>query len=221
MTHERLDLLRQLPLDHHKALTSSANTIKVWMLPVGWWIVFSFFHVWMVMHAGFDMWVAGTDSIISNGLLTVICTGAMFSVRYYRPSPEKSVYLFMGTVVLAILSWWLSIQILHELLPGDEQFLSFLNTTIYIRIIINILVISLFVLVGWVSFYVNEKLEEQKHINEVREFAREAELNNLKQQLQPHFLFNTLNSISALSDCKSRKGQDNDSTTIGFPSWYT
>ncbi len=177
------------------------------MLPIGWWLIFSLFHGWMVMNAGFDMWVAGTDSIISNVLLTIICTGAMFSVRYYRPSPEKSIYLFIGTIVLSVLSWWLSSQILYEFFSGDELFLTFLNDTVYIRIIVGILVISLFVMVGWISYYVNEKLEEQKHINEVQEIAREAELNNLRQQLQPHFLFNTLNSISALSIANPEKAR--------------
>lgn len=177
------------------------------MLPIGWWLIFSLFHGWMVMNAGFDMWVAGSDSIISNVLLTIICTGAMFSVRYYRPSPEKSIYLFIGTIVLSVLSWWLSSQILYEFFSGDELFLTFLNNTVYIRIIVGILVISLFVMVGWISFYVNEKLEEQKHINEVQEIAREAELNNLRQQLQPHFLFNTLNSISALSIANPEKAR--------------
>jgi len=188
-------------------LPALTNNIKIWMLPIGWWLIFSLFHGWMVMNAGFDVWVAGTDSIISNALLTVICTGTMFSVRYYRPNPEKSIYLFIGTILLAILSWWLSIQILFEILLGDELFQTFLNSTIYVRIIINFLVISLFVMVGWISYYVNEKLEEQKHINEVQEIAREAELNNLRQQLQPHFLFNTLNSISALSIANPEKAR--------------
>jgi LytS/YehU family sensor histidine kinase len=37
--------------------------------------------------------------------------------------------------------------------------------------------------------------------------AREAELNKLRQQLQPHFLFNSLNSISALTGTQPEKAR--------------
>lgn len=159
------------------------------------------------MTAGFDIWIAGTDAIISNVILAILCTGAMFSVRYYRPSPEKSIYLFIGTIVSSFLSWWLISQLLLDCFSGIEKFHLFLNDTRYVRILINVLVISLFVLVGWISFYVDEKLEEQKHISEVHQIAKDTELNNLRQQLQPHFLFNTLNSIGALTIANPEKAK--------------
>ena len=37
--------------------------------------------------------------------------------------------------------------------------------------------------------------------------AREAELTNLRQQLQPHFLFNSLNSISALAGTRPEEAR--------------
>ena len=50
----------------------------------------------------------------------------------------------------------------------------------------------------------NTKLEDQLKILQRREetekMAKDAELYQLRQQLQPHFLFNSLNSINALID---------------------
>ena len=48
-----------------------------------------------------------------------------------------------------------------------------------------------------VTYYAELK-QEQAHRQEAQSLARDAELRALRYQLQPHFLFNTLNAISAL-----------------------
>lgn len=58
------------------------------------------------------------------------------------------------------------------------------------------LIMSLLMAISYYSRYLNQ----QKELNE-------AKLSALQNQLQPHFLFNTLNSISALIDIDGRKAQ--------------
>jgi len=60
-----------------------------------------------------------------------------------------------------------------------------------------------FALIAWSSFYfgIKHHLElEEKHrqLLAIERLAREAEIRALRYQLQPHFLFNTLNAISTL-----------------------
>ena len=60
-----------------------------------------------------------------------------------------------------------------------------------------------FVLVSWVGFYFGVKhylaLEEKhRQLIETEIMAKEAQLQALRYQLQPHFLFNTMNAISTL-----------------------
>ncbi|MBL0342629.1 MAG: histidine kinase [Bacteroidetes bacterium] len=172
---------------------------QFWLIPVIWWLGNVVFIYWLAQDAGFDTVIASTDSLVNNILLAAFCTGAAFAVRYYRPRPEQSLYLLIGIIVLAFLWNWISNQVLSEVLKNENGYSDFLLKTTAIRLFNSILLISLFVLIGWVSFYIEEQFEEKNRNQEIAKMSKEAELNNLRQQLQPHFLFNTLNSISALA----------------------
>ena len=52
-----------------------------------------------------------------------------------------------------------------------------------------------------------KELEVEEHNKEVEKLATAAELSKLRQQLQPHFLFNSLNSISALTNSHPEKAR--------------
>ncbi|WP_228384142.1 sensor histidine kinase [Sphingobacteruim zhuxiongii] len=53
-----------------------------------------------------------------------------------------------------------------------------------------------------------ELLENKKRKDESEKMVRDAELYNLRQQLQPHFLFNSLNSIIALIGSKPTEARN-------------
>jgi len=70
---------------------------------------------------------------------------------------------------------------------------------------------SAFVLIAWTGLYFgvqHYKLSEteRERAAKAEQFAREAQLKALRYQLQPHFLFNTLNAISSLVVTDNAKG---------------
>jgi len=62
-------------------------------------------------------------------------------------------------------------------------------------------------LVGRAFNKMNKKIDELIHqVLEIRIKQKEAEINNLKLQIRPHFLFNNLEAIRALAEIGDRKG---------------
>ena len=92
---------------------------------------------------------------------------------------------------------------LHEYLQGFSVW-KFLIGVILIRLLLYgamvVLAIGMRYIIRW--------YDERKNLEEERRRNTEAELNWLKNQLNPHFLFNTLNNISSLVHTDAEKAQD-------------
>lgn len=109
----------------------------------------------------------------------------------------------LAAAILSFVCTWASGVILVELLGPVIDDTGFYNASFGIKWITGFLLLLIFFLAGWVMYYNREQYEEHKRRDELNSIARETELNNLRQQLQPHFIFNTLNSISALAATNS------------------
>jgi len=171
---------------------------KMWVFPVAWWLVWISFQGWFLFHSGWNVEVAFADSLVSNILLAALCTGILYSVQYNRPDLKRIVVLFAGILFSSLLWVWLCAQILTGIFDTNPDYAEFLEKTQIIRFMIGFFLITLFALFGWISYFIKEQLDEKNRANEVIRLARESELIHLRQQLQPHFLFNTLNSVNAL-----------------------
>ncbi|WP_274652046.1 cache domain-containing sensor histidine kinase [Paenibacillus humicola] len=71
-------------------------------------------------------------------------------------------------------------------------------------------------MVGRAFNKMNQKIDELiNQVLEIRFKQQEAELNNLKLQIQPHFLFNNLEAVRALAEIGDRKGIAELTTALG------
>ncbi|CAG5016169.1 hypothetical protein DYBT9275_05490 [Dyadobacter sp. CECT 9275] len=70
----------------------------------------------------------------------------------------------------------------------------------YILLLRSVVISGLFY---FIAYYLHILAEKQRHLLEIGELKRAqlaANLSSLKEQLSPHFLFNTLNTLSTLTD---------------------
>ncbi len=167
------------------------------LFPV-FWIAWTAFHIWFLVFQGWDRYTALTDSLCSNILLMAICLGVFYSARYNRPGEKRIVYYLGGLLIAAGLYSWLSRELLIEFHKENSAYLAYLESSFAIRFITGFILIALFAMTGWLQQFVKEQKDEMNRKAENEKLSKESELLHLRRQLQPHFLFNTLNSVNAL-----------------------
>jgi LytS/YehU family sensor histidine kinase len=119
-------------------------------------------------------------------------------VNNYPTKVGISVYAFFIGFIAGGIAWYADKMLLRWWLNDVEGYQEWLKGTSPTRLSISLLTAVWFVSVFAIRKKV-EALEQQlRHMTDAASLHREAELFKLRQQLQPHFLYNSLNSISAL-----------------------
>lgn len=178
------------------------------LLPyLGWWIFWTSFQTIILHRLNHDLQLSFIDASLSNLTLALCGYVIVNTYRFYRPDLNNYVYRFAYISVLTILSMISMRWLLKTIFADNIQFLDSLNSTLPIRTMFAFLMISFLDVGNWLWFNLKEQENNKHRKNEAEQLLREAELANLRQQLQPHFLFNSLNSISALAGTKPEEAR--------------
>ena len=178
--------------------SSPLGTLKNKTIFAAAWLGWSIMQVKILQDWGFTAKIAALDSLVSNGLLATFTIIIVNSLRYYRPKKGKYIYIITICAVKAGLWGVLVKYIMSNIFPAETAYLDFLEKFMPIRFDIALLVALCMALISELFYTLEEQKDSEYRKTDAEKLAREAELYKLRQQLQPHFLFNSLNSISAL-----------------------
>ncbi len=172
-----------------------------------WWCVWILLHIMVLTDFGLSLSRAAADSFISNIILAAMCLLVINNMRYYLPRKEK--YLYVCIISIALSSLWLLLMrvTLWFFFKTDHAYMQFLSKTVYLRYAIAFLMTGVMTTLSLIWYTQKDLDEDNNRKFDLERLAREAELNRLRQQLQPHFLFNSLNSISALTGSQPEKAR--------------
>lgn len=172
-----------------------------------WWLLWIILQYIILRQSGIDEIHAITDSIASNFLLAVFCFFISNNMKYYLPRREKYWYILVVSITGSFL-WMLALQAaLWMIFPQDDNYPEFIKLSWAIRFGAGLLLISSMSMFSLLWYSQQEQKETDSRRMEAEKLSREAELFKLRQQLQPHFLFNSLNSISALTGSDPEKAR--------------
>ena len=113
-------------------------------------------------------------------------------------------------------AWGATIVWMLATLPGFSALPDRLPALTPVVVILGFLLYLLAAAVHYVLLAVDRARAEEARGAELSRLAREAELRALKEQLNPHFLFNSLNSISALTTSSPERAREMCVLLAGF-----
>ena len=147
------------------------------------------------------------DSIISAFIFSVFCFIISNVLHFYQPGKERYSYILVWVLSLASLSTYFS-KLIVDYFIADVNYLDFVKASLPLRFIASFLLIGCAAIINVLWNSQKSQSEQEKRRTDAEKLAREAELYNLRQQLQPHFLFNSLNSIVALIEIKPKRAKE-------------
>jgi len=138
------------------------------------------------------------DSAVSYFLMAEICYVLGNILRYYRPVKSRFFYVFIWGLGISGV-WLVMTDLILSYIITDTAYPVFLAKSLPVRFFVAFLITGWFSMISWVVYNYEEQSQQEKRKTEAEKLVREAELFKLRQQLHPHFLFNSLNSIGALT----------------------
>lgn len=146
------------------------------------------------------------DSLSSAGLLALMLIYLVITLSFYHPN--KYILVFIGSVALLLsILFTIIIEMMYPLYYDASEILQLSNQFFWPRYMFTVLLFVGATSVTWFYFRVKDLEGGLARQEEADKASKDAELYKLRQQLQPHFLFNSLNSINALIGSKPEQAR--------------
>jgi two-component system, LytTR family, sensor kinase len=179
-----------------------------WLRLAGLSILLVIGAAYLLQHYGLPMELAVVDA----GLHLVLVGISVFVLenifRFYLPQRKNKWLAFGFPVVLAVIVLFFGTWALGATYSREVEAVLFWGHILWVRGFL------LLVILGFISgiLIIRAKLEKEensrRHEAWLENTVKEAELYHLRQQLQPHFLFNSLNSINALLNAQPDRARE-------------
>ena len=178
-----------------------------------WWIVVAAIHsAVLYLFYGVPLLNATIDSFVWVVLYAMLSLGLWFWVRLSDIETQKPFSVALNHIGAAVVSILLIVSLHRYMLilifPDDKEYIAFLDSSLPGRTIVGIFFYILISLVYYLTIYISNFREKLTREAELQALVKDAELSWLKLQVNPHFLFNSLNSVSSLTMTSPEKAQD-------------
>lgn len=152
------------------------------------------------------------DSIFSPLLFFIILLALWYVVRfsggYSAEAPDKLFGTLLASMVLLAVWAYFSTLVVETLTRFESGYAHFLKDILWVRVLSGFLFAFIVNLLFYNFFLIRYSREARGRENELKDLVQRTELQALKNQLNPHFIYNSLNSISSLTLTAPEKARE-------------
>jgi two-component system, LytTR family, sensor kinase len=193
----------------HPILTNSVRLIV-------WWLVWLFLVLGQSLLFYFAYGSFITTSIIDSLVSLLIYSGIALSLwypfRFFNSGVTRPTVLISNLVAsggISVTLWVLLTKfIMTVVLPDQSNYAAFWDATFPYRIGTGVFLYGLIILTYYLFVSLSNLSDKSAREAKLESLVRETELKMLRSQINPHFLFNSLNSISSLTITDPEKARD-------------
>ena len=177
------------------------------------WLSIGIVHTFILVYFNhYTLSISLFESLVFNAFFAGIGIGIWYPV-YYTDIEKNRIVNFLtnhlAAASLAVGLWlWLCYLILASTFPANIEYIEYLTASIPWRAGFGLLYYVLLASNYYLLIYYQNFKDKMVRESELKALVKESELNSLKSQINPHFLFNSLNSISSLTMISPEKAQD-------------
>jgi two-component system, LytTR family, sensor kinase len=177
-----------------------------------WTVIIVAHTIFLAVFYKLSLHYAIADSFIFNLYFAILTLGIWYPVRFINLKNSSTIDILLnhlGTAGVSITIWYVaSYTTLSYFFSDAPEYNTFLNNSAPWRFAMGLFLylINIFIYYLYISFRnMEEKIAQEA---ELKGLIRETELSLLKSQINPHFLFNSLNSVSSLTITNPEKAQE-------------
>jgi two-component system, LytTR family, sensor kinase len=172
---------------------------------------------WPIMYYFYEggpnwVWPILIDALVSNILFCGMSINFWYVVRYINIETSTPSTIIINHLVLGIISTsiclFISSLIVKSALVYWEGYYDFMLQSMPARFMMGLTIYSVVILLYYTIIFYYNLQEKSKQEAQLQTLMKEAELTVLKSQINPHFIFNSLNSISSLTIIRPNQARE-------------
>lgn len=183
---------------------------------IGWWLVWLFITLGQLLLYYFAYGrfttVSIPDGIVSLVIYSGIGLSLWYPFKYFNTEPRRITAVVGNIVTSGVISniLWIIITkyLVLAILPEENDYPAYWEATFPYRVGTGVFIYGFIVFAYYLFTSLSNLSEKNARESQLETLVKETELKMLRSQINPHFLFNSLNSVSSLTITDPEKARE-------------